>query len=136
MQMAERVGHTPPVSLRLGWSTLDVGHHHHTVGEQPSVSRRDRHRHGQAFPVEVLEKLGFPREISIASDTETSDREVPVDAHAPHVVGYSARELFDASDILGPLFECFPSHCPQPPLHAPQDHAHNYLFGTFFAMKS
>jgi predicted dinucleotide-binding enzyme len=33
-----------------------VGHHHQTVGEQPAVRRRDRHRHGQAFTVEVLAK--------------------------------------------------------------------------------
>ena len=55
--------------------------------------RRDRHRHGQTFTVEVLEELGLPREISVAPGTETTDREVPVDAHAPHVVGDSASFL-------------------------------------------
>ena len=38
------------------------------------------------------------------------DREAPVDAHAPHVVGDSTRERFDASDVVTPLLECFPSH--------------------------
>src|SRR5262245_19702649 len=31
----------------------------------------------------VLEELGLPREISVAPGTETTDREVPADAHAP-----------------------------------------------------
>ena len=112
MQLAERVGHATPVGLRLGRSALDVGHHHQTVGEQPAVRRRDRHRHGQTFTVEVLEELGLPREISVAPGTETTDREVPVDAHAPHVVGHSASERFDASDVVTPLLECLPSHWP------------------------
>jgi hypothetical protein len=48
----------------------------------------------------VLEELGLPREIGVASGTETTDREVPVDAHAPHVVGHSASEWFDASYVF------------------------------------
>ena len=80
MQPAERVGHATPVGLRLGRSALHVCHHHQTVREQPAVRRRDRHRHGQTFTVEVLEELGLPREISVAPGTETTDREVPVDA--------------------------------------------------------
>ena len=100
MQPAERVGHATPVGLRLGRSALHVGHHHQTVREQPAVRRRDRHRHGQTFTVEVLEELGLPREISVAPGTETTDREVPVDAHAPHVVGDSASEWFDASYVF------------------------------------
>ena len=54
----------------------------------------------------MLEELGLPREISVAPGTETTDREVPVDAHAPHVVGDSASERFDASDVVTPLLEC------------------------------
>ena len=50
----------------------DVGDHHHTVGEQPAVSRRDRHRHGQTCTVEAYEELGLPREISVAPDTATT----------------------------------------------------------------
>src|SRR5262249_12087203 len=65
--------------------------------------------HGQTFTVEVLEELGFPREISVAPGTETTDREVPVDAHAPHLVGDSASERFDARDVFTPLPECLPS---------------------------
>ena len=61
MQPAERVGHATPVGLRLGRSALHVCHHHQTVREQPAVRRRDRHRHGQTFTVEVLEELGLPR---------------------------------------------------------------------------
>ena len=109
MQPAERVGHATPVGLRLGRSALHVGHHHQTVGEQPAVRRRDRHRHGQTFTVEVLEELGLPREVSVAPGAETTDREVPVDAHAPHVVGDSANERFDASDVFTPLPERLPS---------------------------
>src|SRR5262249_20864759 len=96
----------------LGRSALHVGHHHQTVGEQPAVRRRERHRHGQTFTVEVLEELGLPREISVAPGTETTDREVPVDAHAPHVIGDSASERFDASDVFTPPPECLPSHWP------------------------
>jgi hypothetical protein len=114
MQLAERVGHATPVGLRLGRSALHVGHHHQTVGEQPAVRRRDRHRHGQTFTVQVLEELGLPREISVAPGTETTDREVFVDAHAPHVVGDSASERFDASDLVTPLLECLPYHWPHP----------------------
>src|SRR4029453_11616907 len=79
-------------------------------GEQPAVPRRDRHRHGQAFTVEGLEELGLPREISVAPGTETADRQVPVDAHAPHVVGDSASEWFDASYVFTPMSESPPSH--------------------------
>src|SRR5207249_11879231 len=108
----ERGGHATPVGLRLGRSASDVGHHHYTVGEQPASRGRDRRRHGQTFTVEVLEELGFPREISVAPRAETTDRMVPVDAHAPHVVGDSASERFDASDVITPLLECLPSHWP------------------------
>ena len=58
----------------------------------------------------MLEELGLPREISVAPGTETTDREVPVDAHAPHVVGDSAGERFDASYVVTPLPDCLPSH--------------------------
>ena len=112
MQLAERVGHATPVGLRLRRSALHVGHHHQTVGEQPAVRGPDRHRHGQTFTVEVLEELGLPREISVASGTETTDREVPVDVHAPHVVGDSVSERFDASDVITPLLKRLPSHRP------------------------
>ena len=98
-----------PVALRLGRSALHVGHHHQTVGEQPAVRSRDRHRHGQTFTIKVLEELGLPREISVAPGTQTTDREVPVDAHAPHVVGAAASERLDASDVVTPLLECIPS---------------------------
>src|SRR5262249_49308297 len=83
-----------------------------TVGEQPAVRRRDRHRRGQACTVEVLDELGLPREISVAPGTETTDREVPVDTHAPYVIGDSASERFDASDVFTPTPECLPAHWP------------------------
>jgi hypothetical protein len=92
MQPAERVGHATPVGLPLRRSALYVCHHHQTVREQPAVSCWDWHRHGQTFTVEVLEERGLPREISIAPRTETTNRELPMDAHAPHVVGDSAGE--------------------------------------------
>jgi hypothetical protein len=59
-----------------------------------------------------LEELGLPREISVAPGTETTDREVPVEAHPPQVVGDSASERFDASDVVAPLLEGLPYHWP------------------------
>src|SRR5690242_4474951 len=102
MQPAERVGYATPVSLRLGRFAVYVCHHHQTVREQPAIRRRDRHRHAETFTVEVLEELGLPREISVAPGTETTDREVSVDAHAPHIIGDPASERFDASYVLAP----------------------------------
>jgi hypothetical protein len=59
--------------------------------------------------VEVdLEELGLPRDV--APGTDTTYRQVAVDAHAPHVVGDSASEWFDASYVFAPLPECPPSH--------------------------
>src|SRR5215831_2134031 len=118
MELAERVRHATPVGLRLGRAALHVGHHHQTVGEQPAGRRRDRHRHGQTCMVEVLEECGLPREISVAPGTETTDRKVPVDAYAPHVVGDSASERCDANDVVTPLLECLPSHWWSPPQYA------------------
>ena len=110
MQLAQHVGHTTPVGLRLGRSALHVGHHHQTVSEQPASRRRDRHRHRQPFTVEMPQQIGLPREISVAAGAETTDRELPVDAHAPHLVGDSASERFYPSDVVTPLLECLPSH--------------------------
>jgi hypothetical protein len=62
----------------------------------------------QPLPL-ALEELGLPREIGVASGAKATDREVPVDAHAPHVVGDSTSEPFDASDVVTPLLECLPS---------------------------
>ena len=38
------------------------------------------------------------------------DGELPVDAHAPHLVTDTGLEPFDASDVVTPLIECLPSH--------------------------
>jgi hypothetical protein len=38
----------------------------------------------------------LPTKISVAPGTETTDREVPVDAHVPHVAGDSASERLDS----------------------------------------
>src|SRR4051794_10809572 len=111
MQLAQHIGHATPIGLRLGRSALHVCHHHETVREQAAVRRRDRPWHGQTLTVEVLEELGLPREISVAPGTETTDREVPMDLHAPHVVGNSARKPLDASYVFAPLPECLPSYC-------------------------
>lgn len=110
MHLAECVSYAPPVRFRLRRTTLNVSHDYNTISEQPSIGRRDRHRHGQTFTVKVFEQFGFPCEIRITPDTETTDRKMPVDAHGPHVVGFSASERFYASDIISPLRECFPSH--------------------------
>jgi hypothetical protein len=37
-------------------------------------------------------EFGLPREISVAPGIETTDREMPVEADAPHVIGDSASE--------------------------------------------
>src|SRR5207249_4247941 len=84
------------------------------------VRGRDRHRHRHPFTVEVPQQVGLPREISVAALAETTDREVPVDAHAPHLVdASSASERFAANDVVTPLLECLPSHRlpPIPPAH-------------------
>src|SRR5437762_2356127 len=46
------------------------------------------------------------------SGIKTTDREVPVGTHAPHVIGDSACERFDASDVSTPAPERLPSHWP------------------------
>jgi len=113
MQTAERAGDATPVGFGLGRSALHVGHHHQTVGEVPAVRGRDRHWHRHPFTVEVSQQAGLPREISVAALAETTDRWVPVDAHAPDLVDAdSASERFDANDVVTPLPECLPSHRP------------------------
>ena len=109
-----RLGGLARAAIELNLTTSAISHQSHTGRRETIVrrrrrpvaagGRRDWHRHGQAFTVEVLEELGLPREISVAPATGTTDREVPVDAHAPHVVGNSASEWFDAS--------CVSPHCP------------------------
>jgi hypothetical protein len=111
MQLAERVSYPTPVGRCLGRPAVHVGHDHQTVGEQPAIRGWDRHRHGQAVTVEVLEELGLPGEIGVASGPKATDSEAPVESHIPHVVGDSASEGFDASDVVTPLLECLPSRC-------------------------
>ena len=61
--------------------------------------------------VEVPQQAGLPREISVAALAETTDPEVPADAHAPHLADASAAsERLDANDVVTPLPECLPSH--------------------------
>ena len=60
----------------------------------------------------MLEELGLPREISVAPGTQTTDREPPVDAEAPHVVGDATGERLEASDVLAPPLERLPPHWP------------------------
>lgn len=68
---------------------MHVFHYHQAIGEQPAVGCRDRHRHAQTFMVKVPEELGLPREVSVAPDTQTTDCELPMDAHAPDIIGNS-----------------------------------------------
>ena len=111
MQLAQCVGDATPVGFSLGRSALHVGHHHQTVGEVPAVRGRDRHRHRHPFTVEVSQQVGLPREISVAALAETTDRKLPVDAHAPHLVdANSAGERFAANNVVTPLLERLPSH--------------------------
>ena len=58
-----------------------------TAGEGPAVGGRDRYRHVQPLAVEMEEQLGFPRQIDVAARTEPGDGLLPVDLHAPDVVG-------------------------------------------------
>jgi hypothetical protein len=58
----------------------------------------------------VLEEPGLPRQISVTPGAETTDREAPVDSHTPHVVGDSASERFDTSDVVTPPPERLPPH--------------------------
>jgi hypothetical protein len=66
-----------------------------------------------------LKDRGLPREIGVAPSTETTDRAAPVDAHAPHVVGDSAGERFEASGVFTPLAECLPSRSRHPTRSSP-----------------
>jgi len=81
--------------------------------EVPAVCGRDRHRHRHTFTVKVSQQVGLPGEISIAALAETTDRDVPVNAHAPQLVdASSASERFAANGAVTPLLECLPSHRP------------------------
>jgi hypothetical protein len=58
----------------------------------------------------VSQQAGLPRKISVAALAETTDREVPADAHAPHLIdANSASERLDANDVVTPLLERLPS---------------------------
>ena len=120
MQFAKRVGHATPVCLRLGRSALHVFHHHQTVHEEPAVSRRDRHWNAHACTFEVLDQLGFPFEVGVGPAAEATDRDLPVNANAPHVVGNSTRESFDANRVFAPVPECFPLAIPFRPKSQPK----------------
>ncbi len=72
-------------------------------------SRRNAYGNAElSSQVTMPEAAGLPRKISVAPGTETTHREVSVDAHAPHVVGDSASERFDASDVFTPRPKCLP----------------------------
>jgi hypothetical protein len=58
----------------------------------------------------VSQQLGLPREVGVAALAEPTDGELPVDAHAPHLIDPNpASERFDASDVT-PLVEYLPAH--------------------------
>src|SRR5215469_15183919 len=115
MEPAERAGDATPVGFGLGRFALHVAHHHQAVSEVPAVRSRDRYRHRHPFTVEVAQQSGLPGEISVAALAETTDCEVPVDAHAPHPVdASSASQRFAANDVVTPLLKCLPSHRPYP----------------------
>ncbi len=111
VQLAECVGDATPVGLRFGRSALHVGHYDQTVGKVPAIGGRDRHRHRHPFTVEVSQQPGLPREVGVAAPAEPTDGELPIDAHAPHLVdANSASERFETGDVVTPLIECLPSH--------------------------
>ena len=110
MQAAERVGHATPVGLGLTRSAIHVCHYHKTVREQPAVCRRDRQRHGQTFTTKALEEPGLPSQIGVAPRTKSTNRELSVDAHTPHIVRNSTFEWFNASYASTPLLKCLPPY--------------------------
>jgi hypothetical protein len=59
----------------------------------------------------MSQQLGLPRKVGVAAPTEPTDGELPVDAHAPHLVdANSARERFDTGDLVTPPIERLPTH--------------------------
>ncbi len=109
MKPAQHLGYSTPVGLRLGRSALNASHHHQTVSKRSTIRRRDRHRHRQGHTVEVSQQIGLPREISSAPGAQTSERELPVHAHTPHLVSDSTSTWFHPHDIVTPPRECLPS---------------------------
>ena len=114
VQLAECVGDATPLGLRFGRPALHVAHHDQTIDEVPAVRGRNRHRHRHPSTIEVSQQLRFPRQVGvaapIAAPAEPTDGELPVDAHAPHLVDASGSERFDPSDVVAPSIECLPSH--------------------------
>jgi hypothetical protein len=110
MQLTQCLGDAVPVALRLGRPALYVFDYHQAVGERAAIYRQDRHRHAETFTVKVSQQISLPREISVAPGTQAADCKSPMDAHAPGIIGNSAREPFKANCVFAPLQECFPSH--------------------------
>jgi hypothetical protein len=110
MQPAECLGDPAPVGIRLGRLTLQIGHHDQTVDEVPAVRGRDRDRDRHPFAVEVSQQLDLPRQIGVAAPTEPSNRELPADAHAPHLVGDTGLVPLDTSHVVTPPIERLPTH--------------------------
>ena len=54
--------------------------------------------------------VSHKRSFGVAALAEPTNREVPLDAHAPHVVTETGLEPLDASGVVTPLLECLPSH--------------------------
>jgi hypothetical protein len=50
----------------------------------------------------MLKQRGFPCEIGVGSDTETSDCNLAADANAPQVICKSALEILEANRIFPP----------------------------------
>ena len=51
---------------------------------------------------DARQQVGLPRQISVAPGAETTDRNAPVDAHTPDVIGHAAGELvFPREGYLG-----------------------------------
>ena len=67
-------------------------------------ARSDLHGRGVA-----RSSVSHARSASLLAPRRPTAR-CPSDTHAPHVVGYSASERFDASDVVTPQPECLPSH--------------------------
>jgi len=77
LEATVRLGGLARAAVELNLATSAISHQSHTGRRETIVrrrrrpvaagGRRDWYRHGQTFTVEVMEELGLPREISVAS---------------------------------------------------------------------
>ncbi|TWF44070.1 hypothetical protein FHW37_11674 [Neorhizobium alkalisoli] len=82
---------SPPAVLRTG--------DHWLSGSAPD---------GHATAIKMLKQRGFPCEVGLASDTETSDCNLAADAQTPHVICRSALETLEANCVFPSIAGAYP----------------------------